>query len=224
MLRKVGDARHERERAQRIRDQELGLPAALEVSKSAPVSSTFDAFQRLAAGLEGRKIGDKIADPNRPTWEQYKKDNEEKLDLVGKDMRSMIEYRAELDRERERRLNAAASSSSGAKKTNAIASSDESDDSDDDSDSDSGDGKKKHSKKRSKKHSKKDGKKKRKKGSSEDGDSDSEDGHDKRKKHKKHKKHKHKDHKKEDVEAPDEEDGPVRLSDFIYGGGHGDSD
>lgn len=67
-------------------------------------SSTFDAFQRLATGKEARKIADKFADPNRPSWEQYKKVNEDKLDMVGIEIRRMTEYRAELDRERERRL------------------------------------------------------------------------------------------------------------------------
>lgn len=38
----------------------------------APVSSTFDAFTRMAAGLEGRTIMDKMNDPNRPTWEQVR--------------------------------------------------------------------------------------------------------------------------------------------------------
>jgi hypothetical protein len=31
----------------------------------------------MAAGLEGRTLAEKIADPNRPTWEEYKKVNEE---------------------------------------------------------------------------------------------------------------------------------------------------
>ena len=74
------------------------------VVSSTAVSSTFSAFQRMAAGLEGRKIADKIADPNRPTWEQYKRENEDKLDLVGADVRKMVEYRAELDKERDRKL------------------------------------------------------------------------------------------------------------------------
>lgn len=45
-----------------------------------------------------------LQDPNRPSWEQYKKDNEDKLDMVGADMRKMAEYRAQLDREREMKL------------------------------------------------------------------------------------------------------------------------
>lgn len=51
-------------------------------------------------------------DPNRPTWEQYKKDNEDKLDCVSGEARKMVEYRAELDRERDRKLANASKSSS----------------------------------------------------------------------------------------------------------------
>ena len=53
-------------------------------------------------------------DPNRITWEQYKKENEEKLDLVGDDVRKMVEYRAQLDRDREERLRSVGKRSSGA--------------------------------------------------------------------------------------------------------------
>lgn len=61
--RQIEDKRFEREKSVRP----AGQPVNSSSSTSA-VSSTFDAFQRLAAGLEGRKIADKIADPNRPTW------------------------------------------------------------------------------------------------------------------------------------------------------------
>lgn len=94
--RRIDDKRHERERAYKESGGAEARPVA--------VSSTFDAFQRMAAGLEGRKIADKIADPNRPTWEQYKKDNEDKLDMVGVDAKKMAEYRAQLDRDRESKL------------------------------------------------------------------------------------------------------------------------
>jgi hypothetical protein len=70
----------------------------------AKMSSTFDAFTRLAAGLDARSVHDRMADPNRPTWEQYKKDNEDKLDTGGQDKRQLALYRAELDRDREQRL------------------------------------------------------------------------------------------------------------------------
>jgi hypothetical protein len=118
------------------------------------VSATFDAFTRMAAGLEGRKIADKIADPNRPTWEQYKKDNEDKLNMVGEDMKKMAEYRAALDRERELKL-------SQASKTikRAISDSEDDEDSGSSSDSSSDDSsskekKKKHKKEKKKKHKK----------------------------------------------------------------------
>lgn len=100
--RQMGDKRFERERSHKISVQEKGASALKESGPS--ISSTFDAFQRMAAGLEGRTIADKISDPNRPTWEQYKKENEEKLDLVGNDVRKMVEYRAQLDRDRDERL------------------------------------------------------------------------------------------------------------------------
>lgn len=96
MDRQVGDKRFEREKAHKDNN--------LATSSSSTVSSTFDAFQRMAAGLDGRTLADKMSDPNRPTWEQYKKENESKLDLVGNEVRKMVEYRAELDRERDNRL------------------------------------------------------------------------------------------------------------------------
>jgi hypothetical protein len=85
--------------------QEKGI-AALREDPPQATSSTFDAFQRMAAGKEARTIADKLADTNRPTWEQYKNENEDKLDLHGMEVRKMVEYRRELDRERERKLNA----------------------------------------------------------------------------------------------------------------------
>ena len=147
--RQVGDTRFERERAEKIKTQTEGVSA---LRATAPkVTAPFDAFTRLAAGLEGRKIADKLADPNRPTWEQYKKDNEDKLDMVGGEMRKMVEYRAELDRERDRKLS---QHSQGSKKTtHAISDNEDDDSSSDDSSEDSGK-KKKSKKEKSKKHKK----------------------------------------------------------------------
>lgn len=133
--RRIEDPRHERERAYKDSKDKGAGPA---------VSSTFDAFQRMAAGLEPRTLADNMSNPNRPTWEQYKKDNEDKLDLVGADMKKMADYRAQLDREREGRLG-------GKRKM-----------SDDDDDS-SGAAKKKSKKKKSRKEHKKSGKKEKKK-------------------------------------------------------------
>ena len=68
------------------------------------VSSQMDAVIRLMSGQESRTIADKMADSNRPTWEQYKKDNEDKLNLSGADQKKMEEYRKQLDQDREARL------------------------------------------------------------------------------------------------------------------------
>ena len=65
-----------------------------------------------------------ILDPNRPTWEQYKKDNEEKLDMVGPELRKMVEYRTQLDVERDKKL----SQGGAGKRTVAISDSDEDED------------------------------------------------------------------------------------------------
>ena len=59
---------------------------------------------RLMAGMEERTIAQKLADSNRPTWEQYKQDNEDKLDLVCADMKKMVGYRKELDEQRDKLL------------------------------------------------------------------------------------------------------------------------
>ena len=67
-------------------------------------SAAFDAFMRLQTGQGERTIEDKINDKNRPTWEQYKKENEDKLDLKGAELKKMQQYRAELDAVREAEL------------------------------------------------------------------------------------------------------------------------
>lgn len=65
------------------------------------VSSQMVAVMRLMAGMEERTISEKLADSNRPTWEQYKKDNADKLDIVGLDQKKMDAYRKELDDQRD---------------------------------------------------------------------------------------------------------------------------
>lgn len=57
---------------------------------------------RMITGKEERTIADRISDPNRPTWEQYKKDNAEKLDLSGTGEKEMLAYRKKLDAAREK--------------------------------------------------------------------------------------------------------------------------
>ena len=67
-------------------------------------SAAFDAVLRMQLGQDCRTINDKINDSNRPTWDQYKKDNEDRLNLTGADQKKMMAYRAELDAERARKL------------------------------------------------------------------------------------------------------------------------
>ncbi|KAJ8610483.1 hypothetical protein CTAYLR_007781 [Chrysophaeum taylorii] len=67
-----------------------------------PRSATFDAFMRLQTGQPERTIADRINDKSRPTWEQYKKDNEHRFDAA--DLKQMLEYRRELDASREAAL------------------------------------------------------------------------------------------------------------------------
>ena len=121
-------------------------------------SSTMDALTRMAAGVDGRTLAQKMADPNRPTWEQYKKDNEDKLDNSNKEAKQMEAYRKELDAERDRKL--AQAGSAGKRKVH-IESSSESDSSNSDADSDSTNSERKKKRKKDKKEKKE--KKKRKK-------------------------------------------------------------
>lgn len=67
-------------------------------------SAQMDAVMRLMTGREERTIAEKLADSNRPTWEQYKKDNHDKLNLDGLDQKQMDEYRQQLDAERDKRM------------------------------------------------------------------------------------------------------------------------
>ena len=131
----IEGARYEREKSYKKTD--TVLPA----SNS---SATFDAFKRLTTGQESKTVAEKLTDVNRPTWEQYKKANEDKLDLVGVDQRKMIQYRKELDLNREKLM-----SGNSKSKTNAIA---ESDDSDSSSSSSVSESRKHKSSKRKRKH------------------------------------------------------------------------
>ena len=49
------------------------------MAKKPPTSSQMEAVHRLMAGKEERSIAEKFADPNRPTWDQYKQENKDKL-------------------------------------------------------------------------------------------------------------------------------------------------
>lgn len=162
----VIDKRYAREASVKV-DQ--GLSSS---SSSQPVSSTFDAFKRLAAGLDGKSLADKMNDPNRPTWEQYKKDNEDKLDMVGGDAKKMAEYRIQLDMDRAARL---ACGNSNINKNVNISDEEEEEEDDNSNDSDDDGNSSKSSSTSSSKEKKKSKKSKK---------------HKKEKKHKKHKKRK----------------------------------
>ena len=82
----------------------------------------------------------------RTRRKKNKKDNEDKLEGNGAEVKKMIEYRAQLDKERDQRLNSAASVP-GKKIGNAISSDEESDNDDSDNDDGSATEKKKKSKK-----------------------------------------------------------------------------
>mmetsp|Transcript_18957 Transcript_18957/g.43204 ORF Transcript_18957/g.43204 Transcript_18957/m.43204 type:complete len:225 (-) Transcript_18957:340-1014(-) len=107
------DKRYERERtATQQPPSAMGTgapspPAVGNGSQDLPasaMSSSMDAVMRLMTGREDRTLAQKLADSNRPTWEQYKKDNEDKLNLEGADAKKMAEYREELDKERDKLL------------------------------------------------------------------------------------------------------------------------
>ena len=83
----------------------LASAAASGTSPAQPkVSAQMAAVMRVMAGKEERTIAEKLADSNRPTWEQYKKDNQDKLDIAGVDKKKMEAYRKELDQQREKLL------------------------------------------------------------------------------------------------------------------------
>ena len=178
-------------------------------SNSQRMSSQMQAVVRLLAGQEERTIAQKLADSNRPTWEQYKKDNHEHLNLDGAEQREMEKYRQQLDSEREKLLSRGRNHSKKAKKRRR-------DDSSDDS-SRSRDRDRKHKKKR---------KRKRKHRRHDDSSSDSSDSGESseeerrrkhRRKHKKRKKDKkRKSSRKRDDDSGSESDGShYRLSKFF---------
>lgn len=171
------------------------------------VSSQMDAVMRLMSGQGERTVAQKLADTNRPTWEQYKKDNKDKLDISGQDKKKMEEYRKELDADREKRLNRGLNH--GAKEY----------DSDDESSSERKRSSKKHKKKKDKKkHRKRDRKHKSRKRfddtSSSDFSSDDEGSSDRHRRKKSSKKHK----KQKGTKSNDGDDHKYRLSSFFTKG------
>ncbi|KAJ0409022.1 hypothetical protein ATCC90586_005206 [Pythium insidiosum] len=162
--RQIEDERFERQRALRAGTVAAPVPVAV---KPGVQSATMDAFMRLMTGKEERTIADRIADPNRPTWEQYKRENADKLDLSGNGEKEMLEYRKKLDAAREKRK------SRHKKRSHKRRRSPSTSGSDDDSgtsgpSSDESDGESRRSARKHKKKSKKSHKKKHKRSSREE--------------------------------------------------------
>ena len=183
-----------------------GPPAA--AAAPAKMSAQMEAVVRLMAGVEERTIAQKLADSNRPTWEQYKKDNEDKLNLEGVDQKKMEEYRRELDAERDKRLSRGTNHGSKKKKKRKKHSS-----SDDDSSSSEDD--RKHKKKKHKKKKDRKRRKHRRRDSDSDSDSSSSDSENERKRKKKKKKKKSS--KKDDNSGGESDGSHYRLSKFFNG-------
>ncbi|KAG7402208.1 hypothetical protein PHYBOEH_005771 [Phytophthora boehmeriae] len=203
--RQIDDDRFERQRA--IRAAAAAPPAEKTKSSgsnvAAPQSATMDAFMRMMTGKEERTIADRISDPNRPTWEQYKKENADKLDLSGNGEKEMKEYRKKLDAAREKALARGSSSKKKKKKHKKRARSSEEDNSSSDDDH-------RRSKRKSRKK-KKSHKRRRTSSDSETSDSDSDRGDDRSRRRKRSKKSKKSSRRKDREASPS----PVRLSSFL---------
>lgn len=70
--RHMDDKRFERELKHKEVLQKQADQGASKESEQAP-SATYDAFMRMQTGQETRTIADKINDPNRVSWEQFRK-------------------------------------------------------------------------------------------------------------------------------------------------------
>ena len=227
--RHVDDERFEKHRQASSAPSAANAPKAASSAppqqKAAPVSSQMQAVMRLMAGMEERTISEKLADSNRPTWEQYKKDNQDKLDISGVDQKKMDAYRKELDEQRDKLLTRGTNhredggggkkASKKKKKKRHRSHRDDDSYSSDDNSSDSYSSDDRRSRKRSKKHKKKSSRKKSSR--KYDSDSYSDDGD--RKKSSKHKKKKDKKRKKGDGGDDDSgSGGSYRLSSFFTKG------
>jgi hypothetical protein len=210
----------------------------------AKVSAQMDAVMRLMAGMEERTLSEKMADSNRPTWEQYKKDNEDKLDIVGVDQKKMDAYRRELDEQRDKILSRGLNHGGGSKKDDKKKSSkkkkkrrhrhsssdtdEHSSDDDDDSEDDDSRGRK-HGAKRKKKRKHRSSRKHKRHRHDRDSESASSDDYSsddsrRRSKHKK-KKSRKSDKKKSKKEGDVSTDEGYRLSSFFTkGADEADSD
>jgi hypothetical protein len=180
------------------------------------MSSQMQAVVRLMTGQAERTIQEKLADSNRPTWEQYKKDNHDKLNLEGVDQKEMEEYRKSLDTEREGRLARGTNHKDKKKKKKRRQDDSSSGDSDDDDSDDSRRRRRKHKKhKKEKKHkrSKKESRREKDDDSANESEDDS-----RRKRHKKKRK------KKKDEAGDGDSDGSAyRLSNFFTQGSDDDA-
>ncbi|KAL7531733.1 hypothetical protein ACHAXR_005248 [Thalassiosira sp. AJA248-18] len=194
--------------------------AGTEAAAKPKVSSQMAAVMRVMAGMEERTIAQKLADSNRPTWEQYKKDNEDKLNISGLDQKKMDAYRKELDEQRDKLLTRGTNHREGKddrkskkKKKKKHRRHDDSYSSESDSSGySSDDGRKSHKRKKHKKKSKK---------GSRRYDSDSYDSDDDRKKSSKHKKKKDKKRRKGDDGSGSGDS--YRLSSFFTKGSDDES-
>lgn len=185
-----------------------------------PPSAQMDAVIRLMTGREERTIAEKLADANRPTWEQYKKDNHDKLNLDENNEQEMELYRRKLDEQRDRLLARKSGSLKPKKKkkkkkrrrkeaSSEESSSDDGSESGDDDRDDEGD--KKHKKKHKRKH-------KKRKHKHRDNSSSSSESEDSSRKHRK------KRHPNKSKESPKEnDDNHYKLSQFFSEGNENNS-
>jgi hypothetical protein len=220
--RHVDDDRYEKHRL--ASTEAAAAPTPVDASKNdgqAKVSAQMAAVMRLMAGKEERTIAEKLADSNRPTWEQYKKDNEDKLNIEGLDKRKMEEYRKQLDEQREKLLtrgtNHRKDDEKKSKKKKKKRHRRHDDSYSDDSSSSESLGSDKKSRKR-KKHRKRSD---RKKNSRHDDDSDSSGSRDDKKRSKHHKKKRDKKRKRSDDGSGSGDS--YRLSSFFNKGSDDDS-
>ena len=149
------------------------------------ISAQMDAVMRLMTGREERTIAEKLADSNRPTWEQNKKDNHDKLNLDTLDQKQMDEYRRQLDEERDRRMAGLPAHESNEKHAKK---------------------KKRHKKKRKRSHNSDDSNSDESIGSSK---SESDDDNKRRQRHKKHRKH----HEKKSKHRSSRDSDPDKIDD-----------
>ncbi|ETV94256.1 hypothetical protein H310_11931 [Aphanomyces invadans] len=118
----------------------------------------MDAFVRMLTGQEEKlSMAERLAGPsNRPTWEEFKKENGDKLSMSASSQeKEMLEYRRQLDLEREKVLKKHSKKSKKRRKHHHSSDSDSSDE-DRSSSDDGARSKKKHKRKhKSSKSSKK---------------------------------------------------------------------